>query len=175
MRRDFSHPAASPTTSSLGVTLLELIFAMALGGVVILGLGYVYAGAWASWRGAEDKLRLHRALDMGLATVTREVRQAKQVQPLASGLNLIFDDTLPEPRVHFEVSDGQVLRNGTVVEILADTGLRWLRLSGEGLKDASGLNYLRLELQAATRAETLDAQTELRSRNGAVLLSGAKP
>jgi hypothetical protein len=165
-----------------GVTLLELVLAIAISGLLLLGMGMIYSGAWGSWQRAENRIRLHRALSQGLVLITREVREAKTVQASGTALLLTFDDSTHEHQVRFEVGDGQIKRNARVIEVLADTGLRWLNLDSQPILEShSGLVSLLLTLKAtsgsekaASLPETLQVQTEVLSRNGLVSPSGYK-
>jgi Tfp pilus assembly protein PilW len=165
-----------------GITLLELVLAVGISGLLLLGMGMIYAGAWGSWQRAANRMRLHRALNQGLAIVTREVREAKTIQASGPTLLLTFDDSTHEHQVRFEVGEGQIKRNARVIEVLADTGLQWLDFDSKPITEShTGLVSLLLTLKAASGSEnaaslpeTLQVQTEVLSRNGLVSPSGYK-
>jgi hypothetical protein len=173
-----------------GVTLVELVIAVFLGGVVFLGLGYVFGLNYGLWLRGQDRMVLH-------AGAARALEQIVQVAGQASGFSIPEEGELrifspPSPlgdtaasgfpsETVFRLQDDRLLRNGEpLVPHLGDSAA--IRVASFDprlvVAEGSGVRTLQVRLSLYTvggpsaPAETLHFETAAHGRNIGLGLAG---
>ena len=170
-----------------GVTLLELIVALSLGGTILLGMGFVYGIDYGMWMRGQAKMALNADASRALEAIGRAAGNAAEFSmPAERELHLRFAaPPLGEsgPReIVFRVRDQALWRDGEpivpstgdtsvgVAELTADT----LEVRGTGLRVLTVGLALYLRKGSDTPSDTLRFRTTVHARNrGLGLFSGA--
>lgn len=177
-------------TGQAGVTLVELIIAICLGGMVFLGLGYVFGLNYGLWMRGQSRMILHAGASRALEEIARSARQASGFSLAAEGELRVFSPPSPHgdtsasdagSEVVFRIKDDLLLRNGeTLLPHLGDSaafgvaGFEPRLIIAEG----TGVRTLRVRLSLFTRssasapAETLHFETAAHARNAGLGLAG---
>jgi hypothetical protein len=161
-----------------GVTFLELTLALILGGLALLGLGYVFGIDFRLWTQSHAAISLHTGATMVLERIGREAGNASGFSvPEENELRLSFpasplEDTL-RPEAVYQVREQVLYRNGerlfpwegdttvgvdsleSVLETDRNTGTRTLRVQVN----------LFPRLGPDARADTLRFRTAVHLRN----------
>ena len=174
-----------------GVTFLELTLALILGGLGLLGLGYVFGLDYRLWAHSHATLSLHTGATLALERIGREAGNASGFSvPEPNELHLAFpasplEDTL-RPEAIYRVRDHILYRNDErLVPWVGDTtvGVDSLESILE-IDRLTGTRTLRVQLNLFPRLgpdaipDTLRFRTSIHLRNeglGPSPLSSAAP
>lgn len=173
-----------------GVTLVELVIAVFLGGVVFLGLGYIFGLNYGLWLRGQDRMVLHAGAARALEEIVRSAGQASGFSlPEAGELRIISPPSPlenaatqePAPETVFCLQDGRLLRNGEpLVPHLGDSAAFRVAAFAPRLviAEGSGVRTLQVRLSlytlggASAPAETLHFETAAHGRNVGLGLAG---
>lgn len=161
-----------------GVTFLELTLALILGGMALLGLGYVFGIDYRLWANSHATISLHTGASMVLERISREAGNASGfAMPEPNGLQLAFppsplEDTL-RADAYYRVREHILYRNDDqLLPWEGDTavGVDSL-LSVIDIDPATGTRTLRVQLNLYPRlgpdlsVDTLRFRTSIHMRN----------
>jgi Tfp pilus assembly protein PilW len=173
-----------------GVTLVELVIAIFLGGLVFLGLGYVFGLNYGLWMRGQDRMVLHAGAARALEEIVRSAGQASGFSLPEDGELRIFSPPSPigdsattgvASETVFRFQDGKLLRNGaTLVPHLGDSAAVRVAAFDPRLviAEGSGVRTLQVRLSLHTLggpsapAETLHFETAAHGRNVGLGLVG---
>jgi len=80
-----------PSGGTRGVTLLEVMVALMIGGMVLLGLGYVYGLNYGLWMRGQTAILLHSGATRAIEEISRDAGHASDFTlPGANELHLLF-------------------------------------------------------------------------------------
>jgi hypothetical protein len=158
--------------------LVELVLAVALGGMVCLGLGYVYAINTGLWIRSHAKMALHADGTRALEEISRAAAHASEVSLDGTGyLRLAFPPsplggTAPADTV-FRLREGALYRGGRrLVPSEGDASIGVAEFHPTLVSLGGGPRTLRVQLALYARAgeamtgDTMRFETAVHARNG---------
>jgi hypothetical protein len=168
----------APGPGEAGVTFLELTLALILGGLAMLGLGYVFGLDFRLWMQSHASVRLHAGAALALERIGREAGIASEfAMPAPNELHLAFppsplEDTLRHLAA-YRVRDHILFRNGErLVPWDGDTAVGVDSLqSALAVDRRTGTRTLRVRLTLFPRlgpdmrADTVGFETAVHLRN----------
>lgn len=173
-----------------GVTLVELVIAVCLGGMVFLGLGYVYGLNYGLWMRGQSRMILHAGASRALEEIVREAGQASGFSQPSEGELRVFSPPSPAgdtaasgdaSETVFRIKDDQLLRNGeTLIPHRGDSAAYGVAAFDPRLDiaEGTGVRTIQVRLSLFTRpsasapAETLHFETAAHPRNAGLGISG---
>ena len=168
-----------------GVTLMELIFALILGGMALLGLGFVFGIDSGLWVRGQAKMALHAGATRALEEIGRDAGHASDIVSGEDGLFLRYPVSpltgTARPETEYKLREQCLWRNDTlVVPQLGDTtlGVADFRSAYE-TDDETGMRLLKVRLSLFARRRPEDRvdtpwfETDVHARNRG--LGGASP
>ena len=181
-------PGARGRRRQTGVTLMELMFALILGGMALLGLGYVYGLNYGLLSRSQPKMALHAGATRALETINRDAGHASDFSmPSESELILRYPiDPLGDSarsEIVYKLQEERLLRNGErIVPQEGDTALHVSEfLPRDTIAERTGRRLLTVSLSLYTRrgggsaADSLTFKTTVHARNQGLGRSSSKP
>lgn len=172
-----------------GVTLVELVIALFLGGIVFLGLGYVFGLNYGLWMRGQSRMVLHAGAARALEEIVRTAGYASGFSLASEGELRVFTPPSPigDPGVSetasetvFRLQDNRLYRNGKLlVPHKGDSTLGVAAFEPRFvIAEGTGVRTLRVSLSLYTRggpsapAETLHFETAAHARNAGLSMAG---
>lgn len=178
--------AGAGSWNQVGMTLVELVVAMLLGGGVLLGLGYVFALTSGQWLRGHAKLTLQADGSRALEEISRAAGHAGEYAMREGELSLAFPASPMGPPgtrpIVFRLRDQILYRDGLpLVPFPGDTSVGVAEFLPEPLRTgADGVEVLRIRLKLFARLDqeavpdTMQFETLVYPRNrGLGLQAGA--
>lgn len=172
-------PPGGSAAARAGATLIEMIMALFLGGMVLLGLGWVYGLASGLWMQSEAKMRMHANGTLALRQMADTAGLADRME-LGSGSELrlsmpaspLDPQSLSAVRVFRRKEEALWMDGKAIVPGLGDSGIGVAEFLPEEWTDpATGVRVLSLMLKLYSRSapgrpsDSMQFQTTVHLRN----------